>query len=181
MRIPFVRQQGMQLYYILKWIINGLCTENRLRSQRTKTPYKIKVNNCKLIDLVITIELFHFPEILMPWFSFFFRNSIIHFRMFLYLKKCFLRVAVSLPCRLQAVSKIHVPISLYLISEINEIFNPVIGTATKSWLSGNMLPDIKTCKNGWSKFAENLIIVALKLLGLTWLLSPNLSIYSYLL
>ena len=36
--------------------INGLSTENRLRSQRTPTPYKIRVNSCKLIDLVI-IEL----------------------------------------------------------------------------------------------------------------------------
>ena len=47
--------------------INGLSTENRLRSQRTPTSYKIKVNNCKLIDLVIRIELIR--AILMPWFS----------------------------------------------------------------------------------------------------------------
>ena len=33
--------------------INGLSTENCLRSQRTPKPHKIKVNNCKLIDLVI--------------------------------------------------------------------------------------------------------------------------------
>ena len=29
-------------------------------------------------------------------------------------------------------------------------------TATKPWLSGNMLPNIKTCENGWSNFSENL-------------------------
>ena len=38
---------------IIDFSINGLSTENRLRSQRTPTPYKIKVNNCKFIDLVI--------------------------------------------------------------------------------------------------------------------------------
>ena len=31
--------------------------ENCLRSKRTLTPHKIKVNKCKLIDLVIRIEL----------------------------------------------------------------------------------------------------------------------------
>ena len=30
--------------------INGQSTENRLRSQRTSTLCKIKINNCKLID-----------------------------------------------------------------------------------------------------------------------------------
>ena len=39
--------------------INRLRTENRLRSQRIPTPYKIKVNNCKLIDLVIILEQFN--------------------------------------------------------------------------------------------------------------------------
>ena len=38
---------------LYKWTEHG----TRLRSQRTTTPYKIKVNNCKLIDLVIRIEL----------------------------------------------------------------------------------------------------------------------------
>ena len=40
-----------------------------------------------------------------------------HFRMFLYLVTCFLRATVSLLCRLQAVSNLHVPIYPYLISE----------------------------------------------------------------
>ena len=47
----------------------------------------------------------------------FLRNSIINFRMYLYFVTCFLRVTVSLLCRLEAVSKIHVPIYAYLISE----------------------------------------------------------------
>ena len=97
------------LYY------NELSTQNRFRSQRTPTPYKIKVNNCKLIDLVIRIEL---PRaILMPRFSNYLRNSIIHFCMFLYLETCFLRVTASLLCRLHAVLKTHVPIYPYRISE----------------------------------------------------------------
>ena len=53
----------------------------------------------------------------MPRVSNFLRNSIIRFRMFLYLISCLLRVTVSLLCRLQAVSKMHVPIFPYLISE----------------------------------------------------------------
>ena len=86
------------------------CTENRLESQQTQTPYKIKVNNCKFIDLVTRIELTE--AILMTRFSNFLKNSIIHFRMFLYLETCFLRVTIS-----QAVSKIHAPMYPYLISE----------------------------------------------------------------
>ena len=48
--------------------------ENRLRSQRTPTPYKIKANDCKLVDLVIRIELIR--AILMQRFSNFLRKSI---------------------------------------------------------------------------------------------------------
>ena len=36
---------------------------------------------------------------------------------------------------------------------------------------------IYTCENGWENFLENLRIVALKLLALTWFASPNQSIY----
>ena len=72
-------------------------------------------NLSKLMDIVIRIELT--GAILMARFSNFLRNSIIHLRRFLYLATCYLRVTVSLLCRLQAVSKIHVPIHPYLISE----------------------------------------------------------------
>ena len=79
------------------------------------TPYKINVNNCKLIDLVIRIELTR--ATLTPRFWYFLRKSIINFRMILYLVAYFLRLTVSLICRLQAASNIHVPIYPYLISE----------------------------------------------------------------
>ena len=46
----------------------------------------------------------------MPGFSHFLGNGIINFRMFECLVTCFLRVTLSLLCRLQAVSKLHVPI-----------------------------------------------------------------------
>ena len=55
------------------------------------------------------------------------------------------------------------------------------GIVTKSRLSGDMLPNIKTCGSGWSNFSENLRILALKLFRLTWFVSPNLSIFSYFL
>ena len=54
-------------------------------------------------------------------------------------------------------------------------------TCKTCYMSGNMLQNLKTCENGLSNFSENLRIVALKLLDLTQSLSPNLSIYSYLL
>ena len=68
---------------VIDFSINGLCKENRFRSQRTTTTYKINVYNSKLIDLVIRIKLTQ--AILMPGSSNFLRNSIIHFRMFSYL------------------------------------------------------------------------------------------------
>ena len=79
--------------YTIDFSINGLSTEIRLRSQRTPTPCKIKVNNCKLIDLVIRIELTR--AILVPRFSYFLRNTTIHIRTFLYLEICFLSIAYS--------------------------------------------------------------------------------------
>ena len=73
------------------------------------------VQNCKLIDLVIRIELTRL--IWEPRFSNFLKNSTIHFRMYLYFEMRFPRVMVSLLCRLQAVSKKHIPIYPYLISK----------------------------------------------------------------
>ena len=93
--------------------INGLCKASRLQSQRTPTPYKIKVNNCKLIDLVIRVELTR--ALLMPRFTIFLKILIFNCRMFYYLKACFLRVTVSLLCWLQAVSKLHVLMYPYLV------------------------------------------------------------------
>ena len=42
---------------VIDFSINGLCTANHLRSQRIPTPFKIKVKNYKMLDLVIRIEL----------------------------------------------------------------------------------------------------------------------------
>ena len=95
--------------------INGLSTETRLRSQRTPTLYKIKINNCKLVDSVIRVKLNR--AILIIRYSNFLRSSTIHFRIISYFATCFLRVTVSLLYRLQAVLKMHVPIYSYLINE----------------------------------------------------------------
>ena len=62
---------------------------------------KINVNIYKLIDLAVRIQLSR--AILMLRLSNCLTNSIIHFRIFLYLESGFLRVAISLLCRLQAV------------------------------------------------------------------------------
>ena len=74
-------------HHVINFSINGLSMENCLRSHQIPTPYKIKVNNCKLIDLVMRIELTR--AILMLQFSNFVRNSIILFLIFLYLETCF--------------------------------------------------------------------------------------------
>ena len=130
----------LSFHFPIDFSINGLSTENCLRPQRTPTPYKIKVKNCKLIDLMIRIKFTR--AILMPWFPNFLKTSIMHFRMFLYLVTCFLRVTVSLLCWSQAVSKIHVRI--YPYRRKTKLFDLVTGTTTKPCLSGNMLPNIKT-------------------------------------
>ena len=88
--------------------------ENRLRSQRTKTPYKIEVNNSKLVELVMRIELT--LAILMPRFSNFLKKFDHPFPHVFTFGNIFLESDgfVTMP---QAVSKIHVPIYPYLISE----------------------------------------------------------------
>ena len=100
-------------------LYNGLCTENRIRSQPTPTSYNKRLNNCKLINFVIRIEINR--SILMPRATNFRRNSIIHFRMFLYLVTCFFRVTVLfLWYAGQKMYQRHnlFPIYSYLISEL---------------------------------------------------------------
>ena len=58
-----------------------------------------------------------------------------------------------------------------------KLFELVIGTEMKPWLSRKMLPNINTCGNRWSNFSANLRVVSLKLLELTQFTWPNLSIY----
>ena len=103
---------GHRLLY--KW------TEHVKSPSITTDPQHRIQNQSKLFDFVIIIKL---TSNVMPRFSNFLRNSIIHFQMFSYLVTCFLShgfVAI----RLQAVSKIHVPIYPYLISEGDEIIRP---------------------------------------------------------
>ena len=61
------------------------------------------------------------------------------------------------------------------------MFELVTGTARRQGLSGNILPNINTSKNGWSNFSANLSVVALKLFELTQFAAPNQSIYSHFL
>ena len=122
--------------------------------------------------MVIIIKLNR--DILMPRFSHFLGNITINFLIFECLVTCFLRVTVSLLCRLQAVSKIHVPIYPFLIIRSTKLFDLLIYTATKRRLSVYMLPNINTFENECWYFLENLRIVALKLLELTQLTSPKI-------
>ena len=86
--------------------------------------------------------------------------------LFLYLVICLLRVTVSLLCRSQA-RIISSPVTNNVDILTNWNLYHTSGTynrhmATKQWLSGNILPNIKTYKNGSSNFSENLGVVGLK-------------------
>ena len=62
----------MDFFFIdlpIDFSINSLSTETSLRSQRTPKPYKIKLNTCKLISLVIRIELMSNLNAMIPKFS----------------------------------------------------------------------------------------------------------------
>ena len=51
--------------------------------------------------------------------------------------------------------------SLYNKWRETKLFEIVTGIATKPWLSRNMLPNIKTCENGWSNLSENQSVMAI--------------------
>ena len=111
--------------------------------------------------------------ILMPRFSHFLVNRTINFRMFECLVTCFLRVTVSLLCRFQAVSKIHVPIYLCLIISEGRRNRH---TATKPF--DRHSKETATVRKDVTKYnSENLRIVAVELLWLTQFASPNPLIY----
>ena len=78
--------------------------------------------------------------------------------MFLCLVTCSLTVTVSLLCQ----------------SQVETILSPFT-----CYQSGNMLPIIKTGKNGLSNFSEHSKVMALKLLELTRFEPPNVSVYFY--
>ena len=83
---------------LYKWTARSRVVNLKIiTSQRTPVPYEIKLN---LIDLEMRFELIR--TILSLRLSDFLRNLTMHFRMFLYLVTCFLRLTMSLLCRSQA-------------------------------------------------------------------------------
>ena len=81
---------------------------------RTQTLYKIIVNNLiQRFGDKNRVNSSNFNDTNLKLYQ----NSISNFRMFFYLETCFPTVTVCLKCRSQAVSKRHVPIYHYLISE----------------------------------------------------------------
>ena len=155
--------------------INGPRTGGYFKNVNIIRDHNTIQNQRKLIDLVMRIELTR--EILSSRISDFLRNSTIDFCMFSHFVTCFLRVTVSLLCWSHAVSKIHIPIYPILIVIGTKLLELVTGTTTKPRLSGNMLPNIKRCKDLLANFSENLRVVVIKLFELTQIASPNPSIY----
>ena len=143
-------------------------------SQWSPAPYKIKVNNCKLIDLLITIEstsnfnatILKFSEKFDHPFShvFIFGNMIPE-------SPSFVAVPVARMNNLVSLQKLN-------RNELEHVslIQLVTCTATKPWLSGNMYPNIKTYENGWLNFLENLRIVALKLLVNSILINKSINL-----
>ena len=99
--------------------------------------------------------------------------------MFLYLETCFLRVTVSLLCRSQAVSKIHVPIYPSLISVGSEIVQTCDRHSNETLTLRKHVTNliIKTFENGRFNISQNLRVVAINLLELNQFALSNLSIY----
>ena len=127
--------------------------------------------------MVIRIKLNR--AILMPRFSHFLGNITINFRMFECLVTRFLRVTVSLLCRLQAVPKIHVPIyPCLIISEERRNCSTFWSAQQRNRDCQDTYYQYKHIRK-WILvyFSENLKIVVLKLLKLTQLTSPKISIY----
>ena len=60
------------------------------------------------------------------------------------------------------------------------MFDLETATPTKPSLSGNMLPNMTTCKNVWSNFSENLRIVALKVSINSILITKSLNLQFFL-
>ena len=145
------------------------------KSPSVTTDPKHRTKLKQIIDLVIWIIT---RAIFMPRLSNLLINSIIHFRLVLYLVTCFLRGRVSFLCRLQAELKINVPIYPYLIRERRR-------NCSTLWPAQQLNRDshetcchanMNTCENCWAYCSENLKIAALKLL-LNQFASSNLSIY----
>ena len=130
-------------------------TEHHLRSQRTPERYKFKVNNSKLIELLIRIELTraNFNATILK-FSEKFDRPFSHVFIF---GKIFLESHgfVAMPVTSRIIDTCS-NLSLSDWWRETKLFDLVTGTSSKPWLTGNTLPNIKTCKNGWSNFSEYL-------------------------
>ena len=179
--------------------INGLCTENWPLSQQTQQRTKLmkiywfgdknRANSSNFNAMILKLsEKFDHPFLHL----FIFGNMFPESRFFCcasqshkvktgletkpWLSGSLLRVTISLLCPLQAVSMMHVPIYPNL-SEGRRNCSTLWPAQQWNRDSGNMLPNMSTCENGWSKFSENLKIVILKLLELTRFASPTQLIY----
>ena len=138
---------------------------------RPPAPYKIKVNNWKLIDLVIRIELTW--VILMPRFSNFLRNLAIHFlHVFIFgnmfPESCiFVAVLVTRSNSFVSLHKLHMDKLEY------------VSDTACYWHSNERVTLMKhvTKYENTRNFSENFKILEWKLLELTQFLAPNLSIY----
>ena len=75
------------------------------------------------------------------------------------------------------VTTIHVQIYPCLISEGTQNCSSFWPALQQNLCSENMLPNINTCENGWSKFSANLWVVAIKLFELTQFASQTLPIF----
>ena len=140
-------------------------------SQRTPTPYKIKVNfrfcdenwvnSNNFIDTRSQIFGENRPSIFVCFYVWYHVSWESEFRCFASHKVEQFRLPNSLDNdKLEHVSLIQLVTSI----------------ATKPPLSGNILPDRKRCENGSSNISENLRVVT-KVFELTQFASPNLWIY----
>ena len=159
--------------------INGLTTENRLRSIRTPTPYKIKVNNCKLIDLAIRrVNSSNFNATILK-FSKKFYNPFSHDFMFgnLFPES---HGFVAMP----VTSSIKDTCSNLSLSNSSERRNcstlwPVQQRSRDSQETCYQI--WKHAKNGWSNFSENLRILSIWVNSILITKSINIQLFSLIL
>ena len=83
--------------------------------------------------------------------------------MFLYLVTCLQRVTVSLLCRYQAISKIHIPIYPYLINEGRRNFRACDRHRNETVTLRKHVAKYKYMPNEWLNSSENLRVVMIKL------------------
>ena len=155
--------------------MNGLSTSGQFNN-RPPTPYKINVNNSKFIDFVDKNRVI--STTLIALFSNFLRNSSIHFRMFLYLVTCFLRVTVWILYRSQGRT-----ISSSFTNQ-GQIGTCIYNTACNRYSNETVtlrkyVFKYKNMRKWMIDFSENLRIVALKLLVNSILITKSINLQSF--